>query len=76
MIKPFSAPSSGELPINAVLAKVVTTLQEGNSCLLVAQPGAGKTTRVPLALLNTFSSNQGRWLLLEPRRVAARLAAG
>lgn len=76
MKKPFSTALSGELPIQTVLAGVVAALQEVGSCLLVAQPGAGKTTRAPLALLQAFSADEGRWLLLEPRRVAARLAAG
>jgi ATP-dependent helicase HrpB len=43
--------------------------------MLVAEPGAGKTTRAPLALLADTAPEQGRWLLLEPRRVAVRLAA-
>lgn len=76
MSKPLPDKPRSELPIDAVVADVVKTLQTNPACLLVAQPGAGKTTRVPLALLNAFSSSQGCWLLLEPRRVAARLAAG
>ncbi len=56
-----------------MLAQLSDALRTQNKALLVAQPGAGKTTRVPLALLESHS---GRWLLLEPRRVAARLAAG
>ncbi|MES3006675.1 MAG: ATP-dependent helicase HrpB [Pseudomonadota bacterium] len=66
------------LPIDAVLPQLLDALRGNTRCLLVAQPGAGKTTRVPLALLDAleFSQAQGRWLLLEPRRVAARLAAG
>lgn len=63
------------LPIDAVLPDIQNALRLHNRALLVAQPGAGKTTRVPLALLNNTSPGQ-RWLLLEPRRVAARLAAG
>lgn len=68
--------SSNTLPIDGVLAELVAALQTQNKALLVAQPGAGKTTRVPLALLDAFPTEAGRWLLLEPRRVAARLAAG
>ncbi|SFX57803.1 ATP-dependent helicase HrpB [Marinospirillum alkaliphilum] len=69
------------LPIDAVLPTLLQQLSRSGSCLLVAEPGAGKTTRVPLALLQQISAQQasvqqGRWLLLEPRRVAARLAAG
>ncbi|MDO9521059.1 MAG: ATP-dependent helicase HrpB [Pseudohongiella sp.] len=63
------------LPIDAVLPDIQTALRHHNRTLLVAQPGAGKTTRVPLALLENTPPGQ-RWLLLEPRRVAARLAAG
>ncbi|MDP2380600.1 MAG: ATP-dependent helicase HrpB, partial [Pseudohongiella sp.] len=62
------------LPIDAVLPDIQTALHNYNRALLVAQPGAGKTTRVPLALLENTPPGQ-RWLLLEPRRVAARLAA-
>lgn len=71
---PLIAPQS--LPIDNVLPELVKALQSQNKALLVAQPGAGKTTRVPLALLDAFPAKAGRWLLLEPRRVAARLAAG
>lgn len=64
------------LPIINVLPQLGQILASHNRCLLVAQPGAGKTTRVPLFLLATTPPSAGRWLLLEPRRVAARLAAG
>ena len=64
------------LPIESVLAELLCALGTHNRCILVAQPGAGKTTRVPLALLEATAQDAGRWLLLEPRRVAARLAAG
>ncbi|MBD3894408.1 ATP-dependent helicase HrpB [Halomonas sp. ML-15] len=65
----------GALPIEARLPDIVGALDESNTALLVAEPGAGKTTRVPLALLESDWCRQGRLLLLEPRRVAARLAA-
>src|SRR5690606_21293603 len=61
------------LPIDQILSELQSTLKQHSRCLLIAQPGAGKTTRVPLALLS--DAGIGRWLLLEPRRVAARLAA-
>ncbi|MCB1665856.1 MAG: ATP-dependent helicase HrpB [Pseudomonadales bacterium] len=64
------------LPIDAVLPSLTDALSRHSRCLLVAQPGAGKTTRAPLAILEHFPASAGRWLLLEPRRVAARLAAG
>ena len=50
-------------------------LASGNAAVLVAPPGAGKTTAVPLALLNESWLASGRILLLEPRRLAARAAA-
>lgn len=69
------ANASDALPIDAILPTLRASLQANPRCVLVAQPGAGKTTRVPLALLADTPAKQ-RWLLLEPRRVAARLAAG
>lgn len=64
------------LPIEAVLPALREALASHSRCLLVAQPGAGKTTRVPLDLLQADPAGRSRWLLLEPRRIAARLAAG
>ncbi|MGM0632356.1 MAG: ATP-dependent helicase HrpB [Pseudomonadota bacterium] len=70
-----SAAPISRLPIESVLPRLRDTLVRHNRCLLVARPGAGKTTRAPLALLEDTPADGGRWLLLEPRRVAARLAA-
>ncbi|MEX1198809.1 MAG: ATP-dependent helicase HrpB [Pseudohongiellaceae bacterium] len=67
--------SNPELPIDAVLSRLRESLARHNRCLLVARPGTGKTTRAPLALLEDTPADAGRWLMLEPRRVAARLAA-
>ena len=50
-------------------------MSDGSSAVLVAPPGAGKTTLVPLALLDAPWRGDGRILLLEPRRLAARAAA-
>src|SRR5690606_18966364 len=50
-------------------------LSAGRSAVLVAPPGAGKTTRVPLALLDEPWLGGGKLLVLEPRRIAARAAA-
>ncbi|MEX2504165.1 MAG: ATP-dependent helicase HrpB [Egicoccus sp.] len=61
------------LPVDAVLDDVVAGLHAGGRVVLEAPPGAGKTTRVPLALL--ADGLDGRLVLLEPRRVAARAAA-
>jgi len=63
------------LPINEVLPVLLTTLARSSRAVLSAAPGAGKTTRVPLALL-TADWLQGRQILmLEPRRLAAVRAA-
>ncbi len=63
------------LPVDALLPCLRQTLLRHARAILVAAPGAGKTTRVPLALLHEPWCAQGRLLVLEPRRVAARLAA-
>ncbi|RDE08654.1 ATP-dependent helicase HrpB [Pelagibacterium lacus] len=63
------------LPIDAVLAELRAALEEGTRAVLVAPPGAGKTTRVPLALLDAPWRRDGRIVMLEPRRLAARAAA-
>ncbi|MDZ7852753.1 MAG: ATP-dependent helicase HrpB [Halomonas sp.] len=64
------------LPIESRLDAIRSALADHSRALLVAEPGAGKTTRVPLALLEAPWTRGGKLLLLEPRRVAARLAAG
>ncbi|SDN13658.1 ATP-dependent helicase HrpB [Vreelandella arcis] len=63
------------LPIEEHLASLQVSLDAHNRLILVAQPGAGKTTRVPLTLLASQWAQGKKLLLLEPRRVAARLAA-
>ncbi|WP_095082771.1 ATP-dependent helicase HrpB [Mesorhizobium sophorae] len=64
-----------ELPVSAVLPALSEALAERNSAVLVAPPGAGKTTLVPLALLGAPWLGAGKIVLLEPRRLAARAAA-
>ncbi|MBE1707937.1 MULTISPECIES: ATP-dependent helicase HrpB [Mesorhizobium] len=64
-----------ELPVSAVLPALGAALAERNSAVLVAPPGAGKTTLVPLALLDAPWLGAGKIVLLEPRRLAARAAA-
>ena len=63
------------LPIHAVLQPLKTALSAGNVAVLAAPPGAGKTTVVPLALLGEAWLGNGKVLVLEPRRLAARAAA-
>jgi ATP-dependent helicase HrpB len=60
------------LPVDALLPRIVQTLRAGKNLVIEAPPGAGKTTRVPPALL---SLSPGDVLVLEPRRLAARMAA-
>jgi ATP-dependent helicase HrpB len=63
------------LPIDAVLDELARTLHDGNAAVLVAPPGAGKTTRVPLALLDEPWAKNKKIIVLEPRRIAARASA-
>lgn len=62
------------LPIDPILPELVSALRSHGRAVLQAPPGAGKTTRVPLALLKAGIA-PGRILMLEPRRLAARAAA-
>ena len=66
---------SSTLPIDDALDALAATLAAGPNAVLVAPPGAGKTTRVPLALLKEGWTNGKSIILLEPRRLAARAAA-
>jgi ATP-dependent helicase HrpB len=63
------------LPIHAVIEPLKAALAAGNAAVLAAPPGAGKTTVVPLALLDAPWLAGGKLLVLEPRRLAARAAA-
>ncbi|WP_354066369.1 ATP-dependent helicase HrpB [Devosia sp. 2618] len=63
------------LPINDALPALQAALAAGPYAVLVAPPGAGKTTRVPLALLDASWRGDSRIIMLEPRRLAARAAA-
>ena len=62
------------LPIDDVMPAVLDALRDHGRLVLQAPPGAGKTTRVPLAMLEA-DLIKGRILMLEPRRLAARAAA-
>ena len=63
------------LPIHAVLEELKAAVATNPAVVLTAPPGAGKTTVVPLALLDAEWLGDGKILLLEPRRLAARAAA-
>src|SRR5688572_11465726 len=63
------------LPIVAVLPDLALALAERGCAVLQAPPGAGKTTRVPLSLLDAPWLGDRRIVMLEPRRLAARAAA-
>jgi len=70
-MREFSEP----LPIDAVLPDLTAALAGNHAAVLVAPPGAGKTTRVPLVLLDEPWAKDKKILVLEPRRLAARAAA-
>lgn len=70
-MRPFAPP----LPIDEVLPELVARLEQRPFVVLVAAPGAGKTTRVPLALLDSDWRGDRKIIVLEPRRLAARAAA-
>ena len=67
------SPETKALPIDEVMDDVLGAVGAAGACVLVAETGAGKTTRVPARLLDRHS--EGAILVLEPRRIAARLAA-
>jgi ATP-dependent helicase HrpB len=64
-----------DLPIEDVMPAILDRLAKGSRLVVAAPPGAGKTTRIPLALLNQPWTATGKLILVEPRRVAARAAA-
>lgn len=63
------------LPIDEALPELLEALRTKTKAVLVAPPGAGKTTRVPLALMDEDWTRGGKILVLEPRRLAARGAS-
>jgi len=63
------------LPIDPLLPQITQSLRVNPNLVLQADPGAGKTTRVPPALLDAGLLGAGECWILEPRRLAARLAA-
>ena len=70
-----SAAAAEALPIASVIGDILASLAQAANLVLQAPPGAGKTTGVPLALLDQPWRREGRILVLEPRRLAARAAA-
>ncbi|MEP6548026.1 MAG: ATP-dependent helicase HrpB [Gammaproteobacteria bacterium] len=72
----MSPPSLPDLPINEALPALARALSSRRSVLLEAPPGAGKSTIVPLSLLDSPWLNKQKILMLEPRRIAARAVAG
>ena len=63
------------LPVDAIVPELKSALRDHGSAVLAAEPGAGKTTRIPLALLAEPWLAGRRIVMLEPRRLAARMAA-
>ena len=66
---------ASDLPINEVLSELKSSLNSNATLILQAPPGAGKSTRVPLALLDSPWLGNKIIIMLEPRRVAARMVA-
>lgn len=66
---------TADLPIDGLLPAIVEAVRTRPALLLRAAPGAGKTTRVPAALLDAGVAGRGQVVVLEPRRIAARAAA-
>ncbi|MCU1691572.1 MAG: hrpB, partial [Frankiales bacterium] len=71
MLPPVGTPGT-DLPVRGALPELEQALRSSGAAVLVAPPGTGKTTLVPLALAGLV---EGRVLVAEPRRVAARAAA-
>jgi ATP-dependent helicase HrpB len=72
MLPDLDAAPDTNLPVRAVLPEVLAALRVSGSAVLVAPPGSGKTTLVPLAMAGAFA---GRVVVAQPRRIAARAAA-
>ncbi len=64
-----------DLPIDSLLPQIIESLRHSANLIIEAAPGAGKTTRVPPALLEAGIAGQSEVWVLEPRRLAARMAA-
>src|SRR5690606_10313562 len=75
ILAPLPGVAMNSLPIDAVLPELLEALRAHHQVVLEAPPGAGKTTRVPLALLAEPWLAGQTIIMLEPRRLAARAAA-
>jgi ATP-dependent helicase HrpB len=71
----LTSPAMHSLPIDQLLPELRQTLVQHRNAVLQAAPGAGKTTRVPLALLDAPWLEGRKIIVLEPRRLATRAAA-
>src|SRR5438045_9037941 len=69
------APPSVPLPIDPLLPEIVRAVRASSALVLEAPPGAGKTTRVPRALVESGALGAREVLVLQPRRLPTRLAA-
>lgn len=67
--------SRAELPIDGLLPEIIAALRSSSGIVVTAQTGAGKTTRVPPALVDAGLARDRKLVMLEPRRIAARVAA-
>src|SRR5216683_1848756 len=74
-LPPDDAARLADLPIEPVIPALRAAVRDGRAAVLQAPPGAGKTTRVPLALLDEDWLAGNRIVMLEPRRLATRAAA-
>ena len=75
MAMPAPPTPASDLPIEDVIEPIRAELRTGVRLVISAPPGAGKTTRVPLALLDEAWAAGRKLILVEPRRIAARAAA-
>ncbi|MCH9683164.1 MAG: ATP-dependent helicase HrpB, partial [Deltaproteobacteria bacterium] len=66
---------TSSLPIDALLPAIEQALRSGPNLVIQAEPGAGKTTRVPPHLLTAGLLGDGEIIVAQPRRIAARMAA-
>jgi ATP-dependent helicase HrpB len=68
-------PAVTGLPVTEAVPDLLAALRGSSAAVLVAAPGAGKTTVIPLVLARSTVPQEQRVVLLEPRRLAARAAA-